>query len=275
MKGKYSNHDIERNIIVPGTSDDLAELFGIISGDGYIIDRGRVHRIDITLNLTEDSQYVGYVSEMIKRLFNLKPVVKARNGEHTFNVIVCSKGISNFLISMGLPNGEKKNNMRIPKWIIKNKGFIRSFLRGLMDTDGSLFFAKRGTYKTNSYPVIEFKLADKNFVNDITESLKLLGFSSVLKSKDNWYKIQLNGRIKVERWAEEIGFENLNSITRYIIWNRFGYCPPKTNLKERIENLNTLEWQNGHALDFLKRKGEPAEQDNRVRLSTPALMVIQ
>jgi len=28
------------------------------------------------------------------------------------------------------------------------------------------------------------------------------------------------------------------------------------------------EWQNGHALD--SKEGEPAEQDNRVRLSTPA-----
>lgn len=238
---------------------ELAEFFGIISGDGHLFDKGRVHRIAITLNLTEDFKYVNYVIDLIKKLFNVKSSLQKRESEHTYNVIVHSKVISKFISSLGFPNGKKKNKLRIPVWVCKNKDFIYLFLRGLIDTDGSLFFAKRGTYKLNQYPVIELKFSDEQFVNDISNALKKIDIEHIIINHDNDYKIQINGKYKIEKWAEKIGFKNFNLITRYIMWKRFGYCPPKTNLKERIEILNMREWQNGHALDFLKGKGEPAE----------------
>lgn len=232
----FSKYDIQREIRLPKKSKELSEFIGILFGDGYIIERGRIHRIGITLNATEDRFYFQHVKELIKRLFNLKVEGKPRKNQNTLDIVIHSKGIANFLLLMGLPNGSKKDRLHIPNWILEKKGLLKSFLRGLMDTDGSLFFAKRGTYKQNQYPVIEIKIHDKKFVNELEKSLKNLGFSC-FKTK---FKVQLNGKKELERWKDEINMENMNNLSRYFIWKRFNYCPPKTKLDERLEMLG---WQ--------------------------------
>ena len=35
-----------------------------------------------------------------------------------------------------------------------------------------------------------------------------------------------------------IGFKNIRQSTKYEIWKKFGFCPAKINLKERLELLH-------------------------------------
>jgi hypothetical protein len=123
--------------------------------------------------------------------------------------------------------------MIIPKWILTKKQFMKKFIRGLVDTDGSLFFAKRGTYKSNKYPVIEIKIYDEMLLEQVFEILKELGLNPI-KQK---YKVQLNGIYRLNEWLKNIGFKNSNHLSRYYIWKKFGFCPPNTKLKERLKIL--------------------------------------
>ncbi len=173
--------------------------------------------------------------QLINDLFGIKPKVRERRKYSTINIEINSKLISKFLISLGFPNGEKKNKLRVPNWIIRNKEYATAFLRGLVDTDGCLFFAKRGTYRLNTYPVIEIKSHDPRFINDLNKIVKSLNFS-LYKGKD---KIQLNGKKNLKKWLNEIGFKNLNNLSRYLVWKKFKYCPPKTNLVERLRMLSS------------------------------------
>ncbi len=266
MKIEYSFYDVRRRIRLPKISDSLAEFFGILFGDGSVIDTERIHRIVISLNLKEDSVYKDYVFQLIKKLFGIEPKLKRRQRFGKLDLEISSKGISKFLLSLGYPNGRKKDKLIIPYWILENRKHLQLFLRGLVDTDGSLFFAKRGTYKLNEYPVIEIKMHDENFINQIFYSLKNLGFK-VNKTK---IKIQLNGKDNLQKWINEIGFRNLNLQSRYFLWKKLSYCPPKTKLRQR---LIMLGWQKAFAcnpvMHISKKRAEPPAE-RKIEGSNPS-----
>jgi len=239
---EFSSYDIKRGIKLPEISENLSEFFGIMFGDGTILDKGRIHRFGISLNLTEDFIYKNYVTNLITELFGVEPRVRKRRKEGKFDIEINSKAISRFLLYLGFPKGKKINKLTTPPWIFNSKKYLRVFLRGLVDTDGSLFFAKRGTYKLNSYPVIEIKICDKKFIGQLSSTIKYLGF----ECNKNDIKVQLNGKQNLEKWQKEIGFKNFNHQSRYLIWEKFKYCIPNTSLKQRMKILK-LRWQKGNA----------------------------
>ena len=56
----------------------------------------------------------------------------------------------------------------------------------------------------------------------------------------NWkdlHKVIVDGGINVNKWFEIIGSNNPKHITKYLIWKKHGFCPTKTNLKERRKIL--------------------------------------
>lgn len=233
-KINFSKYDKERGIRIPKIkSKELAEFFCILSGDGYLMIKGRIHRFGITLNLTEDESYRSYVINLINGLFDVFPSTLIRVYQNTFEIFINSKAIADFIQYLSFPNGVKMDKLQIPSWILRRKNFIRNFLRGLVDTDGCLFFAKRGTYKLNQYPVIEIKSYDKYFISQVAEALKLIGIDPLLQ-KD---RIQLNGKKWLKKWRKEVGFKNFKHISRYLIWKKYNYCPPNTDLNFRLDML--------------------------------------
>lgn len=226
-------------------SEYLAEFLGLMSGDGYLLiktGKKKVYRIQITLNSTEDIFYVNYVSNLIFRLFRVNPT-KQNRIENALYLNINNKKIAYFVESLGFPIGRKKNKLKIPGWVFNKKSYVRAFLRGLMETDGSLFFAKRGTYKTNKYPVMEIKCVDKNFMTEVKKAFNFIGFMPLFREcdegiHDNAYKVQLNGERWLNKWANEIGFNNLNYKTRYIVWKQKGFCPPRTKLSDRMKLIS-------------------------------------
>jgi hypothetical protein len=49
----------------------------------------------------------------------------------------------------------------------------------------------------------------------------------------------LNGKDNLEKWWEIIGSNNHRHITKYKIFKKFGYCPPRTNITERFKMLKS------------------------------------
>lgn len=207
---------------------------GIMSGDGYLYNSIRIHQLEIYLNLTEDIFYLNHVKKLIKKLFNVHPKTRPRKEKGTFDITINSKAIVTFIEKIGFPNGKKNGKLKIPIWILKNRSFLIAYLRGIIDTDGSLFFAKRGTYKKNSYPVIEVKILDEKFVKEIYLVFKKLGF--VCNSSQ--FKIQLNGQKNLQKWIRIINTDNFAITSRYMLWRILNYCPTKTTLRERIKLIN-------------------------------------
>ena len=65
--------------------------------------------------------------------------------------------------------------------------------------------------------------------------------------KDNhkWI-IVISGPERLEKWMELIGTKNPVKLSRYLVWKKFGFCPPHTTLRQREDFLNDKEDIHSH-----------------------------
>lgn len=134
---KYPRKSHRKEIVLPKESDELAEFLGIMMGDGGI---NNLWQANITLNSEKDAKYAGYVTKLCKKLFGILPAVRKRKTTKALVISLASTSVVDFLVSQGLPRGNKiKNGIRIPNWILRKKSYQKFCLRGLIDTDGCVY----------------------------------------------------------------------------------------------------------------------------------------
>ena len=246
---KFSNNDLNRKIKIPDKlTPKLAELIGIIIGDGNIYTKDRFE-LTIIGDIIEDKEYhEENVTNLFKDLFsiNTKSEEKYFKNGSCRRVRIKSKAVISFLINViGLKSG-RKQKINIPKSIkySKDKRIIYSFLRGLADTDFSIKFKTRYN-KKNYYPIIIGNLCDKTLVLQLKDILERMGFHSHIENrtkydksvKKTYYSYALNivGKENLMKWMDKIGFNNKRHLIRYSVWKTIGLCPPFTNIKKGEE----------------------------------------
>ncbi len=163
-------------------NENLAELVGILLGDGHItLDYEKSsYKVEIALN-SDEKLYVDHVYNFLVNKFNVKPRVYQRSTEKTIVIDIGQKPIVEALISGGLMSGNKiKNQVHVPRWICKSARWILSHeniwnmnyrplvircLKGLMDTDGSIYVTHNA--RTNyTYIGIKFTNGSRPLVED-------------------------------------------------------------------------------------------------------------
>jgi len=244
---KFSKFDKKRGVKIPNRlSSDLAYLIGIHIGDGtmnYYIDK-QDYWISYSGHLIDEYDwYIKTLKPLITSLFNINPKIQKdkRLGRTSVRLYFRSKAILSFLNSLGLPLGPKKN-LEVPS-IIKssNDKIKRYFLMGLADTEFCLTF-KRRYKKTHYYPVVEYSTADKKLMNSIVDLLKefnIVGYKlEKYPTERNGKKLftnqlHLNGKTNLNRWLNQIGFKSDKHLTKLKLWEKYGFCPPGTNLLDR------------------------------------------
>jgi hypothetical protein len=140
-------------------NDLLAELVGILLGDGHLQKKGEKYYLgsllSISLNRIEESKYVEYVRQLLIELFKIEPKMHARIDSKSIDFKIYNENIIDFLILKGLLIGNKVQNLiSVPNWIRKDEMWIKKHqedwkvnyrprvircLRGLVDTDGSIY----------------------------------------------------------------------------------------------------------------------------------------
>lgn len=120
-------------------NEDLAELVGIIAGDGHI--SAVNYEVSVSGNLLHDGAYIkAYVKCLFERIFSCHARIYTYKPNHNIKCIVHSKELVEYLNKrFRLPIGRKKNRLHIPKEIANNKKYLKPFIRGLFDTDGSIY----------------------------------------------------------------------------------------------------------------------------------------
>lgn len=203
MNLKNSNQNFELN-------EFLSEFCGAIIGDGCLYNRCGHHTIMISGNITDDREYYNYLSENIEKITGRKPIIKIH--ERALRLIIHNKKFFNFLKSkIGIfVGGGKVYNVTIPEKI-KNSKFALNCLKGIVDTDGSIFTANKPG--SPNYPSIEITTASENLAKQIFRILENLNFRVKIRSHKprntaRMYKISLNGWEMLEKWYNEIGFSH-------------------------------------------------------------------
>ncbi len=218
----YTNCNTRRIVSEPKDSSDLAEFVGIMLGDGSI--SSNCTQAVISLHKTDDKNYIGFVCDLIKKLFHTDPVVyRYQKGSHknVADITVHSTSLIIFLKSKGLKSGNKvKQQVDVPHWIKMDKDFSKYCLRGLIDTDGSVYSHK---HKTNGCDCFNIGL---NFSN---RSAPILKFAyRTLENLKFHPKIFTNGvnlyrESEVCRYSRKVGFSNIYHKNRLNIFLKQKY----------------------------------------------------
>jgi hypothetical protein len=210
-EGKFKKQPIfERNQInKPPQNTELAEFTGIMIGDGGISE----YRIAITLNSKDDYDYSIFVCKLIEELFDVSCKEYKRKDSLAMDIVVHRKDLVEFCYSIGLNIGDKlKQGLDIPQWIKNNKKYSIACIRGLVDTDGSVFTHKyKVSGKEYAYKKLSFTSCSKPLLNSVYNILKKLGIHSRLHGKD----IRIESVDDMKKYFCIIGTSNPKHLKRY------------------------------------------------------------
>jgi DNA-binding XRE family transcriptional regulator len=111
----------------PKHSAKLAEFVGIILGDGGL----SKDQVKIYLNSEKDYEYSNFVVSLANTLFKTRFRKIKRNKYHVLVIYDSGINLVEFLLSIGLKQGNKvKNQVDVPKWIKKKSSLLSSLSQG-------------------------------------------------------------------------------------------------------------------------------------------------
>lgn len=228
----------------------LAELVGICIGDGCISINQRYHEFAISGDLSEEREYydnhvVPLFNECIaKPFFNKEVMAKEDPSNGVYGFHIFNKDLVQKLLDLGLTKSPK-TNVKIPKKFM-GKELIPFVLKGLFDTDGTVYFNKATSGKY-SQPRISLGSISTELVQQVKEALISMGFKPMNKKpykgkrdKNTVHYVQIYLKKDIDRWMDLIGFNNPKHLTKILTWKNFGFCQPNTSLEERKCNLYML-----------------------------------
>jgi len=231
--------------------EDLAEEIGIHIGDGMMnhYPKLRMYYIKYVGHLEEKEVYGNHIIKLVKKLYKPKHIGLGINqkGTNCYRITIVSKEMFDAKKKLGLVPGPKYK-IYVPVKILKSRRFFCSFMRGLFDTDGTLYFEKKRR-DINYYPKIKIEMESKNVILHCANKLKKLKFNvstsfNCIQRKEGkeftTHRLVISGSNGLEKWMQLIGSNNLKHTTKYDVWKRFGYCPSYTTIVQRQRLMKRL-----------------------------------
>lgn len=191
--------NVKKVFTCPPYSEKLAEVIGIILGDGSINN----YQMRVTLNRKTDRNYAIFVRNLIQQVFSESPSMIERVKYNTIELTISGAGLVEVLEQLGLRRGNKiTHQVYFPKWILDNLQYRIACVRGLFDTDGGLYFHKKGLKKYLGWRFANFS---KPLLKNVMEVLLSLGFN-VKKSGD--HKLYMYSLDNISRYMRIVGSNN-------------------------------------------------------------------
>jgi len=211
-------------------NEDLSELIGVFIGDGCLSRWKRrdsyVSALVFTGNLKNDYKYYEYLRSIIKQYFRIKKSIRKRKNFNAIELKFYDKNIIDFFISLGFRFGKKKD-IEIPLDILDNDQLSKACIRGIFNTDGSVYKRYSRRYFSNSYlnyAVIEIRNNSDILLNQIKYVLENDGFNinKITKDKTGCSTLRINNQDDVERFFREIAITHEYHKYRFlVIKNKF------------------------------------------------------
>jgi len=198
-----------KDIYHPSKSQALAELIGILLGDGGITH----YQVKVSQNKETDKEYSPYITRLFKQLFGLDSTIRDDKREKARDIVVSSRSLVEYLLKLGLKKGNKiKQQIDIPNWIKKNKKFRVTCLKGLMDTDGC-FYVDTHSIKDKKYfnPGLVFTSYSLPLFLSVQRIFKQLDFHPTGRGRN----ISLRREQEITRYFREVGSSNPKHLSKF------------------------------------------------------------
>jgi len=198
---------LSSNLNIRIGSKEFNEFYGIMIGDGTVH-----HSFNCRYFFTiaeGDEEYALYIANLIKALINKEPKLKFRS--KAYRIEFKSKHLFNIVTSLGFPIGRKSSTISIPLELMKGK-YVNWLIRGIFDTDGSIFFSSKPGIA--NYPTLEITSKSLTLLKQIKDLLRRkYDITSHVRKSDKAYKIAIYGRKELAKWIKFI-----NSSHRRKLW---------------------------------------------------------
>ncbi len=173
---------------------DLAELIGVILGDGYVgaFPRTEVLRIVASAN---NKGFIKRYSKLVEKIFRKVPTVKKRNSTEAVDITIYEKHIAKRLNMK--PGAKTHLLLPIPEWIRTSRYFTTRYLRGLYEAEGSISHHEK-TY-THKF---QFANTHSSLLDNVFDSLVELGFHPHRSKK----QIQISRKEEVQKLKNLLRF---------------------------------------------------------------------
>ncbi|MFA4871813.1 MAG: LAGLIDADG family homing endonuclease [Patescibacteria group bacterium] len=211
---KYPNKSHRKTINIPKESKELAELFGIIFGDGGMSD----WQLVISLNSNSDLKYSHYIYKLLKKLFKIEIAIRKRPNQNTLVLVCSSCNLVDFLISNGSVIGDKvRQQIDVPGWINSNSEYQKLFVRGLVDTDGCLYIHNHTTKNVLCHNIgFCFTNSSKKLITSVAQILKKFEINPHVTDKGR--RIYLYSLEDVTSYLNIFGSSNQRIFNKYLEW---------------------------------------------------------
>lgn len=150
-------------------SNKLAYIIGVALGDGNLSNpNGRAVRLRITC----DKKYPALIIRIestIQQLLPTNRVSRVNSGANYLNISCYSNQWEKWLGWFVGKGSKIEQNVGVPTWIKRNNGYSLACIKGLFETDGSVYI-DRGYFMTNFTTVIP------RLANDVQNMLVRHGF---------------------------------------------------------------------------------------------------
>lgn len=173
---------------------DLAELMGVVYGDGNISKFPRTERLIIAAN-SNNKGFIKRYSDLVKKIFDKKVTAMKVYNANCVRISIYQNKISERL---GIPSGNRRwIEVAMPAWIKNDPEVLKRFLRGLFEAEGCFCVHK----PTSTYKFI-FNNKNQSLLNIVFHGLIMLGFHPNLSG----YKVQISRKDEVYNCIETIQF---------------------------------------------------------------------
>ena len=209
---KSTGFVVAKRIKRPKESKTLAEFVGIMFGDGHM----SKYQAMVTTNSVTDLEHGAYVASLMQQLFGIKTRTSVKRSSRAIDVVASSRTLVDFLHSKGMPLGNKiSHNLSVPRWILGNVQYRKSFVRGLFDTDGSVYLDKHVVkgklYRHLGCTITSY--ADR-LLSDIVNILVAMDFRPT--NRPTQKSVFIRRQSEIHRYFKEIGTSNPKHLERYL-----------------------------------------------------------
>lgn len=201
-KRNHTGFKTLRILKTPRKSKELAELMGILAGDGHV----GTYQISVVTNSETDYEHALYIKTLLGKMFAVPVSLTRHKTDKAAIILVSSKHACRIVNALGMKSGNKvTQQIQPPTWILKNSNYAKAYLRGLIDTDGTAYI-DRHIVKGKSYTSIclAFTNASVPLLDFVEETWKGIGYHPT-----RWGRhVRLRRRKDVLGHIQTVGFSN-------------------------------------------------------------------
>lgn len=216
---------------------EFCELYGAMLGDGCVGvyqygTKKPVFVVMLTGSMYDRDYYVFKIIPILNKLFGDCFQLRKKSNAHALLLRSYQKKPYMCLRKFGFPSG-KKYNLIIPPCFYKDKKWVIACIRGIFDTDGSVYLRYSKKYKNHAkhylYMNVQFKMTSPFLLRQIKVFLTGIGICCNNRYTEGTSTVlRITNQKSVHRFFEIIKPSNFHHQRRYWYWAQRDLNPRPT-----------------------------------------------